>query len=97
MQENPALISLSDISMEDLGKMDKETQLGLLSNASVSDLSDFSEEKITALKAKLQRMQANNEKEPAWDRSKHWPLLEALQEKSGDSYIPIKDRPRGRL
>ena len=50
MQENPALISLSDISMEDLGKMDKETQLGLLSNASVSDLSDFSEEKITALK-----------------------------------------------
>ena len=97
MQEIPPFVTLADISIEDLTGMDKEKQLGLLNNTTVEDVSSFPEDKKNALMAKLRRMQAMNEKEPAWDRENHWPLLEALQGKTGNGYIPVKDRPRRRF
>lgn len=63
-------------------------------NLTVEDLQYLTPAQKGELKVKLQKMQGNNEGEQSWDRGKHWPLLDALQESTGGGYIPLKDRPR---
>lgn len=76
-----------------LQNLKAETDPGLLV---VEKLESLREEEQRALKAKLERMQNMNPKEPKWEPSVHWPLLQKLNQLLGQGesrdYIPEKDR-----